>query len=180
MQNILEKNVEFYEFLKEQCDKCDCAQLLASAYYDIKKDAYGKKEARFFVMDGNILNCSRTLYSLKHSVSKKLMESAKSIVDKIGENKDFPRNYILDIVEFVEDHATFVDVVELNPLTTSMCYINNSVFDIVAEEIVFIYKKLGMGYEYCYDFLNNENRYVLKKYIGENYEYKSDEHYEFY
>ena len=176
---IRDKNAQFHSFLKSKCSECRCEQLLISEYCDVKKDANGKKEVRFIVCNGEILNCSRNLHSLKHRVSKSIKEGAEAIIKKLSEAKNFPDSYVLDVFEFVKEGKTFIDVLELNPLSVSMCYINNSVFDVCAEEIRCIYPRLGMGYEYCYDFLNNKSRYVLERYVGESYEYTSDEHWEF-
>ena len=153
--------------------------LLMSKCYDINKDSLGKKEARFFVFNGSIINASRTLHSVKHSVPKSFLTKAEDIVKHISMQKDFPLNYVLDLAEFIENSNRFIDVLELNPITSSLCYINNSIFNESVPEIDMIHRTFGAGYEFCYDALSNPERYVLSRGFGENYEYINTGHYDF-
>lgn len=55
-----------------------------------------------------------------------------------------------------------IDIVEVNPISSAMCYVNNSIFE---EELEIIHDKhteLGIGYEFCYDALVHQERYQKK------------------
>ena len=52
----------------------------------------------------------------------------EKMAEEISKIKGFPKNYILDIGEFLKDEKLVPDVVELNPITPAMCYVNNSIF----------------------------------------------------
>ncbi len=179
MTKIIENNQELQEFLIKKCEESGSNSIIISPYYEIKKDSLGKKEARFFVFGNQILNCSRNLHSIKHIVPKKIISNAYNIIEKIKTTDNFPENYVLDLVEFFDGEDSFVDIVEFNPITTSMCYVNNSIFAELNETIKEAYEKLKMGYEYCYDYTLKKERYVLSKCVGESYEYKNDERWTF-
>lgn len=151
--------------------------LLLSKCYEINKDSLGKKEARFFVFNGKIYNSSRAVHSVRHSVPKSFIAKAQEITNIIGNQKDFPFNYVLDLAEFRDGTEKFIDVLELNPITSSLCYINNSIFNESVREINDISLSFAAGYEYCLDALKNPERYVFFRGAGENYEYCNPEHY---
>ncbi len=173
-EKIFSKDLELKKIIKELNPETD---MLLSPYYEMDEDSYGKKEARFFVFNNEIKSCSRTLHSVKHSVSKRLKETALEVIEKISNISNFPVNYVLDIGVFKDEAATFMDVIELNPITCSLCYVNNSIFNISVPEIEEIVLKFGAGYEYCYDLLSNSNRYVYRKSVGDNFEYINVNHY---
>lgn len=152
--------------------------LLVSKCYNIKKDSLGKKEVRFFVFDGSVHNCSRALHSVKHAVPKSFLNKAQEIVQSINNLKSFSQNYVLDIAEFEDESSVFIDMLELNPVSTSLCYINNTIFKERIEEINHISALLGAGPEYCFDAIKHPERYVINRGAGENYEYYSPEHYD--
>ena len=84
---------------------------------------------------------------------------------------------MLDVGEFIENGEKYIDVVEINPLSTSMCYVNNSIFE--NPNYTFkIENSLGFGYEFFFDFLKNPNNYVLERVFGVNYEYINENRYE--
>lgn len=151
--------------------------LLLSNYYDVRKDSLGKKEARFFVFNGNISNASRTVHSVRHFVPKSLLSKAQEITSRISNHKNFPLNYVLDLAEFCDGEKHFADVLEFNPITTSLCYINNSIFNEPVYEINDILQSFSAGYEFCLDALSNPERYVFSRGAGENYEYSNPEQY---
>ncbi len=177
-KRILDGDKSVLDFITSKCKESE-EILMVSPFCEIKKDSLGKKEARFFVLKNSVLNSSRMIHSLKHSVPKSLIRRANEIVDEIGKNANFPQNYVLDVAEFVGESENFIDVVEINPLTNSMCYINNSIYQTEIEEIKEVVQIFGAGKEYCYDFIENRERYALERYSGESYEYFSDESYEF-
>lgn len=173
-EKIFNKDAEFYRIIS-QLKQSD--EILISNYYSINIDSYGKKEARFFVFNNEIKNCSRPLHSVKHTVSKKFKERAEEIVEKISCRNGFPLNYVLDIGEFIENDEKFIDIIEINPITCSLCYINNSIFDSGVPEIMECVLRFGAGYEYCYDLLSNPAKYVFRKSVGESFEYINETQY---
>ncbi|MGL4607615.1 MAG: hypothetical protein ACRCU3_09150 [Eubacteriaceae bacterium] len=176
-EKLLRQDQEVHKIL-DSIFKKSSKKLLISKAYDITEDSLGKKEARFFVIDGKIVNASRMVHSVKHSVPNSLVVAADKAVKTIDNSKFlFPSNYVLDIAEFRTENDRFTDIVEINPLTSSLCYINNSIYNVKIPEIEAIYNVLGAGYEYCYDALANRNRYVINRCAGEKYEYENPEHY---
>ncbi len=170
---------ELDAFLRKQCEKHHVEMLLIAEYLEVAEDSLGKKEVRFFVFEHEILNASRTLHSLKHHVQKKFFEKAKEVVCQLRQMGDFPSNYVLDLAEFKRGTEKWIDVLEVNPVTTSLCYVNNSVFETKHADICAAYDWLGMGYEYCLDYTRNPERYVLNRGAGERYEYENPQQYDF-
>ncbi len=164
---------DFVTFMRIHCPTGK-EELLLSPWCCIKKDSLGPVEARFFVINGRILNSSRFLHSVKHSVSGSIRRFAADIVEKISRTKDFPTSYVLDIAMFESEEGFEADVEEINPLSTSMCYINNSVFDFLMPECRSMYKTAGWGYEYCLDAAKHPERYFLDRAGGITYQYVSE------
>ena len=131
-------------------------------YVDILKDEIGNREARFWILDGRIRSCSRYLHSVKHTVDYGFVHKAEEIVELVKQEKKFPSNYVLDIAEMKEHNLTYYDVVEFNPISTSLCYVNNSIFNESEAIIDGIYKQHKWGREFCYDFLVNSQNYFLE------------------
>lgn len=175
VQRLLQNDDEVMSFLEKHCQKEDI--LFLAEWMDIKEDSLGKKESRHIVMDGRIINSSRPLHSLKHVVPQSQRYAATELVKQISGREDFPKNYILDLGEFVKDENSFIDIVELNPLTPAMCYVNNSIFENVIPEIQPIFEKTGMGAEYCYDLMKHGERYAMVRRNGENYQYTDEKRY---
>lgn len=176
-EKILHKDFGFIQFLEEQRQLYG-EKLLITEYFQIKKDSIGKRETRHIVMNAELINSSRNVHSIKHSVPKSHLNFAKKTIDYFKGIKGFPQNYVLDIGEFLDDD-TFLDIMEINPLSCSMCYVNNSIFTETVSEIEPISNDLKMGYEYCFDFLEHPERYVLNRYSNMNYEYISEKRYIF-
>lgn len=167
-ERLLKKDIDVLAFLEEKCALFG-EELLISPYLSIKKDSLGKKESRHVVIEGNILNSSRPLHSLVHAVPKSQIKKAEEAVKKLAEIEGFPLSYVLDIGEFENDGEKQVDIVEINPLTSSMCYVNNSIFG----------SRKGVGLEYEFDSRMHPDRYVTERIFGMSYEYDNKEHYEF-
>jgi len=167
---LLDGNNELLELIAS-LSKNNNDTFLCSKCYEIKKDSLGTKEARFFVLDNRIVNYSRMVHSIKHTVPKSLISAACEIVEIIHSSNLFPQNYVLDLAEFMDEDQKFIDVVEMNPISTSLCYINNSIFLETVPEIKNVKDYFQAGNEYCYDFLFNRERYVLDRLAGQNYEY---------
>ena len=71
----------------------------------------------------------------------------------------------------------FERVVEINPLTTSLCYVNNSVFLDELPEIVG--QNSTMGYEYRLDALLAPTRYTADRSSGKRYHYTGEDRFLF-
>ena len=74
----------------------------------------------------------------------------------------FPANYALDLGEFIDSNGnSYIDIVELNPISCSMCYVNNSIYaDVV-----------------CYDAIANPKNYDMLRISNKSYTYTSDNQY---
>ncbi len=175
---LLKADTEILDFFKSHCAD-ESYELILSEELGIKADSLGLKETRHFVFNGAIANSSRALHSIKHAVPRTLLEKATSLVKFFLAQDGFPKNYVIDVAEFQKDGESFLDIIELNPVTSSLCYVNNSIFDIVVPEATAFWKKTGMGYEYCYDAIEHPSRYAQKRYSGACYEYNNIEHYNF-
>lgn len=173
-ENVVNRDARFVKFIE---DKCSNKILLVSNFLKICKDSLGVKETRHFVFNRKIINSSRCFYSLKHNVPKSHIRSAQDIVNQLSIIDSFPKNYVLDVGEFIENGEKYIDVVEINPLSTSMCYVNNSIFENPNYNFKFE-NSFGFGYEFFYDFLKNPNNYVLERVFGVNYEYINENRYE--
>ena len=176
-EKVLTQDKELARILLS-CNEAQDEELLISKCYNIKKDSLGKKEVRFFIFDGSVHSCSRAVHSVRHNVPKSFLKKAQEIVHIIGNCKNFPSNYVLDLAEFEDETSVFVDLLELNPVSTSLCYINNTIFKEKIEEINHISALLGAGSEYCLDAMKHPERYVVNRGAGENYEYYNPEHYD--
>ena len=151
------------------------AEILVSELMNIKCDSLGKKESRHFVMDNRIQNSSRPIHSLVHSVPKTLLCEADKIVKQIAEIEGFPDNYVLDLGLVEKNGETIVDIIEINPIGSAMCYVNNSIFPGVPHED----STVSYGREYQLDMIRNPLRYRAKRFSGEKFDYCSVEQYEF-
>ncbi len=174
-KKILNVNSEFVKILKELERTED---MLLSAYYEVGKDSLGKKEARFFILNQQIQNCSRVLHSVKHTVPQKFKEKALECVEALSKSKEFPINYVLDLGEFLYNDGKKVDIVEINPISYAMCYINNSIYKEMIPEIEQIKENFGAGYEYCYDVIASPELYVYRRNVGDKYEYVNTSYYD--
>ena len=176
-EKILQKDAKLVGFLKEKCNLYG-NKLLMTNFFEIKEDSLGKRESRHVVLNGKLINSSRRIHSLKHCVPKSHLDKAKEIINKVSKIENYPQNYVLDIGDFVINGEVVVDIVELNPISCSMCYVNNSVFEKELPEIEFIKKKLMIGNEYCYDALKNPNYYFEIRKSNKCYSYITEEMYE--
>lgn len=176
--SLLQKDLVLMEFIKKKCRQFG-EILLITEFLEIKKDSLGLKESRTIVLEGNIINSSRMIHSLKHYVPKSHLNKSQEIVEYIRKIKEYPQNYALDIGEFIEDGKVYFDIIEINPLSSSMCYVNNSIFQDELYEIRNVRKKMMMGYEYCYDALRNPDRYFEIRSSNINYSYISEESFYF-
>lgn len=176
---IIQHDSEVISFLETQCDQYGQHMLLAR-YCPLKTDSIGTRETRHFILNNQLVNSSRFLHSIKHTVPKSHKVKAQAVVDQLLKVGTFPSNYVLDLGEFIDDTGnSYLDIVELNPLSCSMCYVNNSIFEVTVPEIDEIRTQLLMGYEYCYDFIKNPQNYVLKRISNKDYSYISEERYYF-
>ncbi len=177
-QRLLQEDVGISAFFRARCAHVS-DELLLSEALGVKADSLGLKESRHFVFDQAIANSSRTLHSIKHAVPHTLLVNAARLVETISAQNRFPRNYVIDVGEFEKDGETFCDIIELNPITSSLCYVNNSVFDKVVPEAAAFKRKTGMGAEYCYDAIRHPDRYTQSRHSRACYAYTNNEHYSF-
>ena len=143
--------------------------IIVSKYHDIKRDSLGSLEARFICIDGSVTSCSRPLFSLRHSVPSRLEKGGRDILQSLLGADNFPKSFALDVGVFSSDGHEWVDVVEVNPISASTCYANNTVFDEAPLEIQKVARRLRMGPEYCYDYLACPDRYMLHRKTGVDY-----------
>ena len=115
------------------------------------------------------------LHSLKHTVPKSRKNIAIHIIRRLGV---FPANYALNLGEFIDSNGnSYIDIVELNPISCSMCYVNNSIYADVVPEIGECQRQLMMGAEFCYDAIANPKNYDMLRISNKSYTYTSDNQY---
>ncbi len=153
-------------------------ELMLAPWYPVRSDSLGSMEARFFILEGRICNASRPVHSVRHAVPRSLRDGASAVLDKVLRDPLFPRSFVLDMGMFRYPDGVRADIVEINPLTTAMCYISNTVFDELTEECRQIYARTGWGYEYCLDYLSHPGSYSLDRDAARSYSYDSDSRYE--
>lgn len=176
---IIQRDPQILTFLKERSSKHG-KEFIVTKYMEIRMDSIGRRESRHIVMNSQVINSSRMVHSIRHTVSKSHLSKLQDITSRIKNMKDFPQNYVLDLGEFKEDSGEIhIDIVELNPLTCSMCYVNNSVFTHEVSQIKETRERFLMGYEYCYDALKNPEKYHQVRSSNRNYAYVDDERYYF-
>lgn len=168
---ILNKEEFFIQFLKRQCNNFG-EKLVISKFLNIRQDSLGKRESRHVVLHKKIINSSRQISSLIHNVPKSHLSIAEQKVKIIQSIEKFPENYILDLGEYILGDKNVVDIIEINPITTALCYINNSIYEGESNE-------MGMGLEYYYDYLNNPYKYFTRRVSNRKYTYMSDSFYDF-
>lgn len=145
--------------------------VIVSPFMDIAEDALGKLEARFFVFDGVVANGSRYVHSLAHSVDAALCDYASSVVARVGEIPDFPKNYVVDVCRCANGVC---DVVEFNPVSMSLCYANNSIFHTEYPD-----KTIGcdLGAEFLFDRKRYPSDYHDVPAPGFSFVYEGHNHY---
>ena len=130
------------------------------------------------ILNNQVVNSSRALHSLKHTVPKSHKNIAIHMVDHIRRLGVFPANYALDLGEFIDSNGnSYIDIVELNPISCSMCYVNNSIYADVVPEIGECQRQLMMGAEFCYDAIANPKNYDMLRISDKSYTYTSDNQY---
>lgn len=177
-ERVLNADEELVEILNKTRKTID-DEFLISPVMKIESDSLGEKEARFFVRGNKIINCSRNVHTVKHTVAAPLLKKAREITDIIEEKDSFPENYVLDIAKFNDGSQTYFDVVEINPISTALCYVNNSIFTECSDDIEALYREYQFGYEYCYDSLMSSNVYHKERLSNYNYSYITDGRYDF-
>lgn len=175
---ILNPDIELIRFFEDRLSRGE-NELMMSLWYDIKRDSLGKRESRHFVFGGRVMNESRMLHSVRHTVPLSHRNKAAETASLISAIPDFPEKYVMDIAEFTHGELTFLDVVELNPITCAQCYVNNSIFSETTPDVAELQKRLRFGAEYCYDMLSHPERYVTQRRSSDHYEYSADCFYEF-
>ena len=178
MLRIVQRESKTIAFLEEQSQKY--GSMLLSKYIPIRTDSLGVRETRHVVINNQIVTSSRPIHSLKHTVPKSHKIKALQIVERIKHLGEFPSNYMLDLGEFMDDYGNAdIDIVEINPLSCSMCYVNNSIYTIEVPEINECRQQLMMGFEFCYDAIVNPQNYSMTRASNKSYSYISDSQYYF-
>lgn len=176
---IAHHDSETVTFLENQSRKYGNRMVL-SKYIPIKTDSFGTRETRHVILNNQLANSSRFLHSIKHTVPKSHKLKAQEIAHQMKCLGFFPANYVLDLCEFTDNNGnSYVDIVELNPLSCSMCFVNNSIFSADVPEIRECQKLLLMGYEFCFDALRNPQNYAITRTSNKSYSYASDSRYIF-
>lgn len=155
------------------CAVSDDQELMLTSWHRLKTDSLGTIEARAFVVNGEIWNVSRNLHSVKHSVPKTLRTALEVEVKSLSKIIDFPHSFAIDMGLFLYGSEFVPDIIEINPISVSLCYINNSVFNTVSEDIMDLYLKTKWGPQYCFDALSNPERYSFVRDSNVTYNYKS-------
>lgn len=172
LSSVLLKKEEFFmQFLKQQCNVWR-NELLISEYINICEDSLGKRESRHIVMNGRLINSSRLVKSLIHTVPRSHLIAARKKIEKIKLINNFPQNYVLDLGEYMDGDNKDIDIIEINPITTALCFINNSIY---TENV----NELGIGAEYYHDYLRNPEYYFNKRISNRKYNYITDSFYDF-
>lgn len=148
------------EKVVKQVDEAE-EDVIFSDYAQLYHDEFGTCEVRFFILFGKILNYSRYVHSIKHKVDVGFIKAAEEILNKIRMRKEFPSCFVLDIGEFIGKKGKYYDVVEINPVTTSLCYVNNSIFLNGDKNLSEMNRKIGFGLEYCFDMIQHGNLYYF-------------------
>lgn len=134
---------------------------LVSEKVEIAKDHFGNTEVRIVVFNNLVANASRYIHSLCHHVDQIFIDTAKRIVSSLSAKTDFPDNYIMDLGLITSSEKSYVDVIEFNPISTSLCYVNNSVFLTPLSLTQNQMDVHGLGYEYFYDKIKYPGKYFL-------------------
>ena len=144
-------------------------EFIISDMINIESDRWGKIEIRFFVIDGSIHNASRYLHSLPHFINDEFYKQADKIVKELSKYKEFPRNFVLDLALIKPKGNHYIDIVEINPISTAMCYINNSIF--VNDEPA---NNIRIGNEFYYDMTFHPENYDHITKSKKGYSYLAD------
>ncbi|MBO4676388.1 MAG: ATP-grasp domain-containing protein [Oscillospiraceae bacterium] len=146
-------------------------ELLLSAFVDIARDELGTREWRCFVLGGQVCSVSRAVHSLAHMVPDAIRSAAERLTCLLCRRDGFPDCYVLDLMETTGGQ---IEIVELNPVSSSMCYVNNSIFTEQLPEVREVYARTGLGYEFCLDALRYPGRYHTAPHPGMDYVYQRD------
>lgn len=171
---LFSRDKDWIDFIRGRAEGSGDSFLI-SDYVPILSDSIGKVEYRHIVINGSVINSSRCIHSLHHKVPTRQKEYSETMAKTIKSDPSFPDNYVLDTAVFLDrSGCPFYDVVEINPVTTSLCYINNSIFFKPSEIIASVTQNVSFGYEYCLDYLNHPQQYDMIRKPDKNYCYYSD------
>lgn len=174
---LLESDSNIINLIRKYANGQKIDIMISKEHY-IEKDSLGNKEARFFILNNKVINSSRYICKLKHSVPKSLRKTADEFVEKIA-MQNYSANYVLDLGYFRDGDDTFIDIVEVNPITPSYCYVNNSIFEECVPEIETLQEATRYGYEYAFDYLDNPDKYELQRDYNRSYELLKENRYFF-
>lgn len=107
---------------------------ISEAYDNVadKENECSCKEYRAFVIDGIVASLSRSYVDYSTKVPKGVVEFANEFV-KSNANKDFPRNYVLDIGEIKMGDNIMIDIIECNAISASGLEVDNDVVQAIMD-----------------------------------------------
>lgn len=164
---ILDKN--FFDNITPKIKLND--EIVISQVEDIRTDSFGKMEWRCIVRYGQVQNISRYFHSLVHKIPQDIFHTASNMVAMLKAHGFSLSDYIMDLMLTADNR---IEIVELNPLSSSMCYINNSIFTEAIDDILNVHLLYGFGYEYCFDYLSNPTRYHMSPQDNVKYTYVTE------
>ena len=141
-------------------------EYIVSEAMNISKDEIGFREVRLFVRNHQIQNMSRMIHTLQHEVEKVFYEKGLEVINRLKAMK-FPPNYVLDLAEIETPTIKKIVMIEMNTITSSMCYVNNSIFPLRSNAMK------SYGVEYAYDDKIFPEKYDLVSKTGICYEYRN-------
>ena len=122
--DFADKNSNLYRALELHKDE----DFIISDEVSIVENENGPFEWRCFVVNGKILNISRTNDCLLEQVPDYVIDKALDVMNKLSET-DFPSSFVLDLFMYTDlDNNQVFDVLECNPIESSGTYLYNSVF----------------------------------------------------
>ena len=177
-QDILDEKIEInrsdsYMFIKSKIKGFSCC-VRSERLWEKEKDFMGFLESQCKQWGECLLLC-RAIKLKSDSLGKR--ETRHVVINNKVINSS--RHTIALVHTVSERYKIYLDVVEINPLTTAMCNINNSIFMENTEMDKKDTGKFGMGVEYIMDYKQSPKKYVLQRTSNGNYEYASDSYYEF-
>ena len=142
-------------------------EFILSECVNVLEDEYGRIEYRTFVVEGEILNISRSNDYLLGTIPNQIIDFIQNIVDKL-KTTDFPSSYVIDSFIYKKNDEIIMDVLECNPIISSGTYLYNSVFEDTYDlnhtcpsASIPNDKKFVEGYEkYSFNSINKQERSI--------------------
>ena len=84
-----------------------------------KENNKHSREYRMFVVDGEMLDISRSYIDDPTEVPNKVKEFGDYIINKTSKVNNFPKSYVVDLEEMEIAEKNVVDIIEFNPIASS-------------------------------------------------------------